>query len=235
MSFFRQILFSAFMVVGLCESNAQQTIGTCGLMNIPSADMYAKKTFVGGANYLASGMVHYDYPLFDYYIGFTPFKFVELTFRSTLLKQRIGEPYHKFCEQDRSYTIRLQPLAEKDNKWWPGIVLGWNDFFSEVGLSYYSAVYGVATKHVSTKIGRFGVTCGYSRKTDKGDIYNGVFGGFDYSPTFFQNARVMAEYDTKGVNVGAEILLFKHWNFLVFTREFRNINAGFAYHYTIKY
>ncbi len=220
----------------VCKSYAQMAIGTKGLMNIPSADMYPKKTFVGGANYIGSEIVYYDYPVYDYFVDFTPFSFVEFTFRSTLVKMKFEEPSDKYCEQDRSFTVRLRPLPEKDGEWWPGFVVGWNDFYSNMGRSYYAALYGVFTKHLRVKhLGTFGITMGYSHLTGKGCIYDGTFGGVDFVPSGFDKLRLMAEYDTKGINVGGQVNLFKHWNVLFFTREFKSIGAGFSYQYTIKY
>ena len=220
----------------LCTANAQMLIGTKGLVNVPTAEMFPKKTFVGGANYIGENVVYYDYPVFNYYISFTPLTFAELTFRSTIIKEKFDRPSDSYCEQDRSFTVRVRLLTEKEGMWWPSIVVGSNDFYSHMGHSYYAALYGVATKHFNmASIGKLGTTVGYSHLTGKGNIYGGAFGGLSFQPSGFDALEVMADYDTKGVNIGACVNVFRHWNFLVCMREFKRISAGFAYQYTIKY
>jgi len=234
-SFSRQLFvvlaFSCFATV-----SAQKIMGTQGMMNVPSADMYPKKTFVGGVNYIATGLTGYDFPVYNYFIDFTPFSFVELTFRSTLLKMKYEEPSDYYCEQDRSFTVKLRPLAEKPGKWYPSIALGSNDFFSYMGHSYFATVYGAMTKHISVNdVCEVATTIGYSKNIAEGIVYDGVFGGVEISPSCCKNFRAMIEYDTKGINVGAELFLLKHLNVLIYTREFDKICGGLSYQYTIKY
>ena len=217
-------------------ASAQKIMGTQGLMNIPTADMYPHKTFVGGVDYIASGLTNYDFPVYNYFIDFTPFSFVELTYRSTLLKMRNELPADSYCEQDRSFTVRLRPLSEKTDTWVPSVVVGSNDFFSYMGHSFFSAVYGVVTKHFQVDgCGTFGASAGYSKKIAKGVVYDGTFGGLEYSPEFYKDLRVMVEYDTKGMNYGFEMNLLRHFNLLVYTREFNKVCGGVSYQYTIKY
>lgn len=219
-----------------CTAYAQKVLGSMGLMNIPTADMYESKTFVGGANYIANNLLGYDFPTYNYFVGFTPFPFVELTFRSTLLKMRDELPSDSYCEQDRSFTIRVCPLQERADRWCPGIVLGSNDFFSNMGHSYYSTVYGVATKHFGiVDAVTLGCSVGYSKAIDAGKVYDGVFCGVDICPVAYNSLHVMAEYDTSGFNYGVQLNLLKHWNLIVFTRAFNDVSAGFTYQYTIKY
>lgn len=229
---FAIMLFLASVV----SSSAQKIMGSQGLMNIPTADMYPRKTFVGGGNFIATGLTNYDFPVYNYFIDFTPFSFVELTFRSTLLRMKEERPYKHYCEQDRSFTIRIRPIAEDPDKWYPGVMIGSNDFFSYMGHSYFSAVYGALTKHITIcDVVKVGSTLGYSKKIAKGVVYDGVFAGMEFVPMSYQNVRAMVEYDTKGFNVGAEVNFFKHLNALLYTREFKQICGGISYQYTIKY
>lgn len=236
---FVPILKMILVVVMLCPStlaSAQKIMGTQGLMNIPTADMYPSKTFVGGADYIATGLAGYDFPVYNYFIDFTPFSFVELTFRSTLLKMKCEEPSDSYCEQDRSFTVRLRPLKEKDGTWLPSVVIGSNDFFSYMGHSYFSTVYGAVTKHFQIEgVGSVGGTVGFSKKFSAGVVYDGAFGGVEFAPCSLKGVRTMLEYDTKGTNFGVECNVFKHLNILLYTREFNKVCGGLSYQYTIKY
>ena len=219
---------------------SQQLIGTQGLMNIPSAEMNPEGTFEGGMNLLQKRMMVdvYDYYTGLYYINFTPFSFVELTFRETLRKTRKSatNPKMGYYQQDRSTTLRLRPVREKDGKWWPSVVVGVNDIYSDHGNSEYAAVYGVITKYV--RLGgmvNVGATLGYAHPIDDGVTYDGVFGGISVSPISFDNLKIMAEYDTRGINVGASVVLFRHLRAMCLTRDFEGVCGGLSYLYTIKY
>lgn len=229
------ITIAMFAACSICR--AQQLLGTSGLMNVPTAEMYASGTFKGGASLVQKELLsdRFNYNTGIYYIDFTPFSFMEITFRETLLKTRKGDKTG-FYQQDRSTTLRLRPLKEKEGRWFPSVVLGVNDIYSDHGASNYAAVYGVVTKNLLLgKVGTLDVTAGFAKAFDEGDAYDGVLGGVRFTPAAVKNASVMAEYDTRGFNIGASVLLFKHLNLMCFTREFTGVCAGFSYQYTIRY
>ena len=219
---------------------SQTVIGTPGLMNIPTAEVREGCTFDGGASLmqkeLQSDAMKYNTGL--YYINFAPFSFFDITLRETLIKTQksASDPRVGFYQQDRSLSLRVRPIREKEGKWWPSILVGANDFYSNHGDSYYAAVYGVVTKTLPFEhIGRFSVTAGYARRIRRGVLYDGPFGGASYSPVFAPMVRFMGEYDTRGVNVGVGAHLFRHLNLTCFTREFKGISATVSYQYTIRF
>ena len=219
-------------------AKSQTVIGTPGLMNIPTAEIRKGGTFDGGASLmqkeLQSEAMHYNTGL--YYINFAPFSFFDITLRETLVKSYKSSGEYGFYQQDRSLTLRVQPIREKDGCWWPSILIGSNDFYSPHGDSYYAAVYGVMTKTLPIKgLGKFAITAGYAKPIRKGVLYNGVFGGISVSPYFAPMLRVMGEYDTRGVNVGIGAHLFRHLNLTCFTREFKGISATISYQHTITF
>lgn len=219
-------------------AKSQTVIGTPGLMNIPTAEIRKGGTFDGGVSLmqkeLQSEAMHYNTGL--YYINFAPFSFFDITLRETLVKSYKSSGEYGFYQQDRSLTLRVQPIREKDGCWWPSILIGSNDFYSPHGDSYYAAVYGVMTKTLPIKgLGKFAITAGYAKPIRKGVLYNGVFGGISVSPYFAPMLRVMGEYDTRGVNVGIGAHLFRHLNLTCFTREFKGISATVSYQYTITF
>lgn len=222
------------------QTDAQTVIGTPGLMNIPSAEVRQGGTFDGGVsmiqNELMSESMNYNTGL--YYINFAPFSFFDITLRETLIKcqKSPSDPRIGFYQQDRSLSLRVQPVREKEGKWWPSVLIGSNDFYSAHGDSYYAAVYGVVTKIVPVKaLGTFSATAGYAKPIHRGIIYDGVFGGLRFTPTFAPHVCVMAEYDTRGYNVGLGARLLRHLNLTCFTREFKGVSATVSYQYTISF
>lgn len=241
--FARNAWFISLLTVMLLyhvPAKSQQLIGTQGLMNIPSAEMNQEGTFEGGVSLLQKKMTvdANDYYTGLYYINFTPFSFLEVTFRETLRKTRksASNPKKGFYQQDRSTTFRLRPIREREDRWWPGVVVGVNDIYSDHGNSEYAAVYGAVTKNVRLGgILNVGATLGYAHPIDKGSTYDGVFGGLSISPASFGNLRIMAEYDTRGINVGASVILFRHLRAMCLTHDFSGVCGSLSYLYTIKY
>lgn len=227
---------------------AQTVIGTPGLMNIPTAEVREGFTFDGGFSFIERELevapTYYNYTNAQnefyntglYYINFAPFSFFDITFRETLLKSQNASGDMGFYQQDRSLSLRVQPIREKIGKWWPSVLVGANDFYSSHGDSYYAAIYGVVTKTIPLKgCGTFSATVGYAKPIHAGIVYDGVFGGVSYSPVFAPMVRVMGEYDTRGVNIGIGAHLFRHLNLTCFTREFKGISATISYQYTIAF
>ena len=65
-------------------------------------------------------------------------------------------------------------------------------------------------------------------------VYNkGPFGGVRYTPSFCKELKLMAEYDTRGWNMGAAMRFWKHLSVNVFTREFTCVSAGLRYECTL--
>ena len=229
-----RLLFASIALMAVQHASAQILIGTEGMLNVPTADMRPAGTFDGGASVLQKNFPYKrNYITGIYYIDFTPFSWMEITYRETLLrtnrKGTLG-----FHEQDRSTTIRLRPL--KEGKYWPALVVGSNDIYSDHGGSVYANIYGVATKHVDvSSVGTFSATLGYSHARKKGVAYDGVMGGVTYSPEFFPEMKVIADYDTRGVNFGVTVFLFNHLHLSCFTHKFAGINGTISYQYTIPY
>ena len=235
---YRKISVSLLLFfIALIPSHAQTVIGTNGMMNVPTADMHQAGTFDGGASVIQKELLYdKDYTTYLYYVSLTPFSWMEITLRETFVKSQKSpsNPKMGFYQQDRSSSVRLQPLKEGD--YWPAVVVGGNDFITDHGASPYACFYGVMSKHFPVKnIGTFEATVGYSHSIERGFTYDGVMGGLTFAPAFFPDMRVMGEYDTKGYNVGISAFLFRHLNVTCFTREFKGFNATLSYQYTIKY
>ena len=116
------------------QTKAQIVLGTEGLLNVPTADMRLAGTFDGGASIIQKQLLYdKNYITGIYYIDFTPFSWMEITYRETLLRTTKKNGKTGFYEQDRSTSVRLRPL--KEGKYWPGVVIGSNDISSDHGGS----------------------------------------------------------------------------------------------------
>lgn len=238
----RYLLVICFMVVGIGTIRAQHALGNTGQLMIPTADMDPAATFRGGATVTQPNLISEDMDYYsgNYYISLTAFSWLEVTFRETLFR---GHYAHGFHEQERSGGIRLRLLAEKDGKWWPSMAIGTHDLIrNKGGWTPLQGYYAVATKHFgNSRVGSFGLTIGYFNHLRDKNKYmehtykNGVFGGVTYALPRAENVQVMAEWDTVGMNVGVHALLWRHLGVMLFTRDFKGVNGGLYYSYTIPY
>jgi len=237
--YIRVFLSAVFFMVEVCAFG-QTVIGTPGLMNIPTAEVREAGTFDGGVSLmereLQPSSMNYNTGL--YYVYFAPFSFVDVTLRETLIKcqKSASDTRVGFYQQDRSLSVRVSPLKEKEDQWWPSVLAGVNDFYSDHGGSYYAAVYMAMTKSLHLNgLGTVSATAGYAHPIREGILYDGVFGGVSITPACARAVRLMGEYDTRGFNVGLGTQLFSHLNLTCFTREFKGICATASYQYTIRY
>jgi hypothetical protein len=203
--------------------------GTTGLLNVPSADMQAEGTLFLGANYLPDAVTpaDFDYNTGNYYFNITFLPFFEFNYRMTLLKMPTGN-----YNQDRSFGMRFRLLREKEIL--PALVIGGNDLYSSSGLNstYFNSLYAVSTKNFNLgSAGSVGVSAGYAHqgfgKQREGNM-KGLFGGVTFSPGFYKPFRLIGEYDSRAVNIGASVLLFHHLFLFGMLHELRTPAAGFA-------
>jgi hypothetical protein len=184
----------------------------------------------------------FSYNTGNYFFNLTYFSFVELTFRGTLLKSTYMSTKPKYQEQDRSYSIRFNILKESKRR--PGFAIGFNDPVADTGTNYFQSTYGVMTKgfelagigYLSSSLGYY-IPRGISEKPDRkyGNKYDGIFGGVSYSPDFYREMKVIAEYDSDGVNVGVAARLWKHLSLHGFTHDFQSVSAGIRYECILKH
>lgn len=234
-----RVVFLVYTVFFFTSVFGQYTMGTTGLLNIPSADMQKEGTFMFGGNFLPKDLTpdEWNYNTGNYFINLTFLPFVELGYRMTLFKGNFKDGQK--WQQDRSVSVRLRPL--KEGKYWPSIVVGSNDLFTTNSLNplkptsgnrYFSSMYGVATKHILWGENDFGLTIGGYIPFYKMVEYKGVFGGISFSPSFYRPLSVIVEYDTKGLNVGLTVDLAKCINLYTFCYNMKTISGGIRLHFT---
>ena len=242
-------LVACFMLVGL-TAMAQFTYGTTGLLHMPTADMQKDKPFMAGGGYLNKHATprRWDYNTWNYYINITFFPWLEVAYTCTIFDEWLANRKVHMINQDRSFHGRLRIWKEGWWKeWTPQIVVGVNDFTTGAGTDYgemavegdgngyLNRYYIAATKHLSW-YGEWGIHAAYVYNKRGKDKLNGVALGVDYQfslpgEELWQKAvnglNLMAEYDSKFVNVGAKYAVWKdHINIITELRECKYPSVG---------
>ena len=147
----------------------------------------------------------------------------------------VPSTYGRFVNQDRNFAVRLRLWKEGWWKLWtPQIVLGANDALnnswtegSKIEMSsatsngFYSRYYLAVTKHLSMKeVGEWGLHLAYVYNRRKDYPLNGPAIGANFrfslpSTSFINkavnNLNLMAEYDSKSINLGFEYSFWKDY------------------------
>ena len=246
-------LVVAFMVpFGLIS---QEYHGTTGLLQVPCAEMDSAGTFKGNISFVSKYMlpdmsyygdgIPFDAPC--YTIGISFFRWIEMSYTGTLVKiQPNGDKTRPlgYYNEDRHINVKLTPLYEW--KWWPAIAIGWDDLGNLNTLkiservttnNFFENIYIAASKHFDIKgyeIGAHMVYRYYSSDNNNRER-RGVAGGLTLRPAFYRALRFITEWDGIGVNVGADILLWKHWFAQVASVHGKGFSGVVGYHYRIPY
>ena len=171
---------------------------------------------------------------------------------------------YKFRNQDRSFHGRLRLWKEGWRKaWTPQVVLGANDpstndilgnpdkdeygitGVGETGNGHWNRWYLAVTKHVDFKhVGELGVHAAYVYNKRKDYHLNGPAVGADFRFCLPGDALyikalnkldLMAEYDSRTVNVGASYSIWKdHINLIAELTECRHFSGGIFFKVHLK-
>ena len=227
------IVVCLLMAVG---SQAQFPHGTTGLLEMPTADMQKDKTVMIGGGYLHHTVTppRWNYNTWHYYLNVTIFPWLEVAYACTLFDEYIpwkpNEPLH-LKNQDRNYSVRLRLWKEGWwKKWTPQIVVGSNDVGTSsgenagtsvgaTGNGFWNRYFLAVTKHVGfSKVGELGVHASYLYNRRKDNPLNGPAFGANFrfglpGESFWHKAvngiNLMAEYDSKHVNIGGSYSVWK--------------------------
>ena len=250
---FRKLfVVTCFLIFGI-PAIAQFTYGTTGLLHMPTADMQQDKTFMAGGSYLDKHATpdRWSYDTWNYYINITFFPWLEVAYTCTIFDEWLANRQVHMINQDRNFSGRLRLWKEGWWKeWTPQIVVGGNDVLhgsdegGDIGAvegsgtggnTFYQRYYVAATKHLSW-YGEWGIHAAYVYSKRIGHKFNGLALGVDYQFALkgeepWQKAvnglNLMAEYDSKSVNVGAKYAVWKdHINIITELRECKYPSVG---------
>ena len=241
------------LLFGVLTCKAQLTNGVTGLLHMPSADMQRDGTLMIGGNFLnrhnLPNNYWWGYDSYNYFLNVTFLKRLEIAYVCTLFKGKKENSYWpeitwgKFVNQDRHFAARLQVLREVE--WWkhmPALVLGVNDpttgsggdytnmAVEGNGNGYFNRMYIAMTKHFDVRVGELGVHAAwlYNRRTDY--PLNGPAVGVNFKPAFHKELNLIAEYDSKTVNVGFTYSMWSdHFNLLFELQDGKYVSAGLVY------
>jgi len=228
-----------------------------GLLQVPSAETDSTGTFRGGFSYYDRVFLPSllpDHFSFGYGVGFTPFPWVEVSYCATMLwmhRNREKDQPRNFYNEDRRVCVKLRPL--KEGRWWPAVAVGMDDIgrfkYIKTGKgtnNKFQNIYAVVSKNFDIRGHRIGAHISYRYYTHNVDSdRRGVAGGITYIPrlgaslqgprAWLQRPRLIVEWDGVGVNVGADVLLWRHLFVQVCLAHGSGFMGGLGYHYRIKY
>lgn len=221
---FKRILAFALCVLSFLGMRAQMYTGMTGMIQNPTAEMDKAGSFRIGGHFLnkhfwpeGSLLESRGYHTYDFYASLTPFWWVELGYTFTLMKGEPSEPgkHAHYNMKDQYFSVKFNPLREKEGKWWPAIAIGANDILTFENLGgpnqYFGNAYLVATKNLDVKGNVFGATLGYRYFfSHYNKNWTGIVAGLTYRPFFYRDLRIMGELAGRYVNLGIDCLLFKH-------------------------
>lgn len=246
-------LLGVCMLLVVQKGYAQFTDGITGLLHMPSAEMQRDGTLIIGGNYLSKhnlpNQYWWGYDSYNYFINITFFERLEVSYICTLLKGKKENSFwpqitwDKFVNQDRHFAVRLQLLKEGEFwKYMPALVIGVSDPTTGAGSDYTSLAvegsgngffnrwFAAMTKHIDTCCGEVGLHAAwlYNKRTDY--PLNGPAVGVNFRPAFHKELNIIAEYDSKTVNVGFTYSMWSdHFNLLFELQDGKYVSAGLVY------
>ena len=258
----RFILLTVFISHSFMLS-AQEYHGTTGLLHVPSGEMGEAGHFRGGASFLHRAVMpdlsyHYGdgkpFNTMSFTLGISAFSWLELSYTSILLKiHKNGNPQLPmgYYNEDRHVNVKVRLIKEK--QWWPAVAVGWDDIARIPGMekdlasnNFFRNTYVAASKHYVYQGHIIGAHLAYRYYPSKENRdHHGIVGGvtvepllkefWDGMPTWVQRPRVIAEWDGAGVNVGADVLLWRHLFIQASIVHGHGFTGGLSYHYTIPF
>ncbi len=218
------------LLLGL-QSQGQTTTGSSGLINTPEGEIRPDKTMLIGCNFLPVGQAgpKFNYNTGNYYFNLSFLPFLEATYRLTFFRTN-----GKITNQDRSFGAKLQFLKEK--KVTPSLLIGMDDIYTESttgGNQYFASAFLATSKTFRTTAHIFRLSAGYGLNTKGRERLSGFFGGISYSPQRFTRLKVMAEYDTRNINVAGSLLIARHLNLYGGYYGNQKLAAGIAWRFLL--
>ncbi|MBN1559150.1 YjbH domain-containing protein [candidate division KSB1 bacterium] len=197
----------AFLALAPFTMQAQSLSGMPGLVHVPTADFMRDGAFYVGGSYLPRqtlGYSNFDRDGLALFSSLTFMPFIEVDLRFT---KQLGRSAAQGHTVDRSPSVRFKLLREKRAR--PAVVFGIHDVFSTVaegGARHFGATYVVLSKRFMSSQFLVATSMGYGFVAfeSRGRELIGLFGGVKFRSIHFRRIALLAEYDTKYINVGAD-------------------------------
>ena len=236
---------------------SQEYNGISGLLHVPNAETDSAGTFRGGFAYFDRAFLPAlmpDHDSFGYCIGITAFPWVEVSYCASMLwmhKNKKKDEPMGFYNEDRRVNVKFRPL--KEGKWWPAVAVGMDDIgrFNLIKSgtntnNKFQNIYVAVSKHFDIKGFELAAHIAYRYyPSDKNRDRRGVAGGVTFVPrlgkslqgprAWLQRPRLIVEWDGIGVNVGADVLLWRHLFIQAALIHGSGFTGGLGYNYRIKY
>ncbi len=213
-------------------------------MHVPSAETEAEGSFRANLMFLHREFMPPQMPeksTFNYGFGLTAWRWIEMSYCSTLLWMYPGDGRQKkgYYNEDRRVNVKVMPLYE--GRWWPAIAVGMDDIgrFKRIktgrnGNNYFQNIYIVGSKHFDISGWELGAHMAYRYyPSNKNSGRSGPVGGLSLRPAFYRPLRLVTEWDGSGVNVATDVLLWRHLFLQAALVHGTGFTGGISYHYTI--
>lgn len=241
-------LLTLILLILFLAAHPQNIGGTTGMFNTPTAHMQPDGTLMLGAHYLHKSIGSYPYGGYGPYdamayfatVSFLPF--VEGQFRYTFMHAMRQHPQVDYFG-DRMMSLRLQ-LINGNNKAWPSVVLGFEDFVSMAAFiidasspSYFASNYVVSSKKIRMGTVFADLSAGYGFNLSHALMgrspariqHDGLFGGMELSHRRFPGSGLILEYDSRRFHAAMRLLLFKHLQLLAGFNADGDFSGGVTY------
>lgn len=210
-------------------------MGVTGLLNSPTALFSEDGTVKIGGNFLNKHLTpqYWDYNTFNYFLNITFLPFFEVAINNTALD--FGPYRRRFNNIDRSICTRVRVL--KEGRYHPAVAIGSNDLLTSTrgamldfaqGNKFFGTHYIALSKRFDL-VGesRVEIHLAYNVVSSRSRILDSPFsGGIGFSPSFYKDLKVIAEYDAKHFNFGANILIFRYLFLQFLVQEFKYTSFG---------
>lgn len=247
----RVIFLIVFIAAAHFSVAAQLYTGISGLINVPSAEMadagemqvggyFMNRHFLpegrSGQSWFSCGGKRYDTG--DFYLGIAPFKWVEVSYVFTLMKSVApGKTEPGYNQKDRYFAVKFRPLEE--GRWYPSVAVGAVDFMAlsikkdnsgGTASGYFRNYYVAATKHFDVCDSEISANLAYRYvPSGKSGKWGGVVGGITWRPRWVPDLRTIAEWTGNEINIGADMLFWKHMFIQVALVDCRYFTGGLSF------
>ncbi|MBD3182434.1 hypothetical protein GF312_09095 [Candidatus Poribacteria bacterium] len=222
---------SIILLVFISNAKAQTLYGTTGLITVPTADIPRDKQILTGLNWIdkkytqGSDKDNHNYLIGYVVVGYLPF----LEIDARLTRWTTTKPVRRLGLGGRTVNFRLRLFTE--GEYFPSVLVGVHDPLGDA--RYFNAAYLVLSKNMNFLNIPASASLGYSVDWINADYYDflGGFGGISISPKSY--ITVMCEYDSKKINSGIRISLFKKLDFLLTLLNMDTFSGGISYNFKL--